>query len=399
MTDTFVSELLHGMGLLFLHPLFYGFLFIAFLIGFKRVKRERKEFKVKVHPVIDNLILSVFPGILIGLIGSIVFVVAGVTLPLGMIALIGIIYVVLGLTFKTRFMAPAYAVSIAAIIGLVLPRVDTGVSFLDQWFKDIEKTPLDSLAVILGVLLIQEGILIVWKGSERTSPRLFKGKRGHYVGGHEATRFWITPQFLLLPAGSIPVMDWWPLFPMGAIGFSFFLVPFAIGYRQLVTHTLPAEAIKHLGKQVLLLGVIVLAIATAGHFFELPLLLAISIAAGLAGRELITLVTSQRDDTRPSYFVQRDKGLIILGVVPGTPAAKMGLKIGEVIVKANGVVLTQETSLYRALQVNAAYCKLEVLDLNGEVRFVQGSLYQNEHHQLGVLLVHDVVEKNRAVGN
>jgi PDZ domain len=399
MTDTFVNELIEGIGLLFLHPLFYGFIFLAFLIGLKRVKRERKEFKVKVHPVIDNLIFSLLPGILIGLIGSVIFIVAGVTLPIGMIALIGLMYVILAITMKTRFMAPAYAVSLAAIAGLLLPKLNTGMALVDKWIEDIQNTPLDSLAVILGVLLIQEGILILWKGADRTSPRLFKGKRGHYVGAHEATRFWIVPQFLVLPVGSIPVLDWWPLFLMGAVGFSFFLVPFAIGYRQLVTHTLPVEAIKHLGKQVTLLGFLVLAIAAAGHFYNLPLLIAIAIAAGLAGRELITLITSQRDDTRPSLFVQRDKGVIILAVVPGTPAAKMGLKVGEIIVKVNGVTLTHETSLYKALQINAAYCKLEVLDLNGEIRFVQGSLYQNEHHQLGVLLVHDVMERNVAVGN
>jgi PDZ domain len=399
MTDTFVNELIEGIGLLFLHPLFYGFIFVAFLIGLKRVKRERNEFKVKVHPVIDNLIFSLLPGILIGLIGSVIFITAGVTLPIGMIALIGLMYVILAITMKTRFMAPAYAVSLAAIAGLLLPKLNTGMALVDKWIEDIQNTPLDSLAVILGVLLIQEGILILWKGADRTSPRLFKGKRGHYVGAHEATRFWIVPQFLVLPVGSIPVLDWWPLFPMGAVGFSFFLVPFAIGYRQLVTHTLPIEAIKHLGKQVTLLGFLVLAIAAAGHFYNLPLLIAIAIAAGLAGRELITLITSQRDDTRPSLFVQRDKGVIILAVVPGTPAAKMGLKVGEIIVKVNGVTLTHETSLYKALQINAAYCKLEVLDLNGEIRFVQGSLYQNEHHQLGVLLVHDVVERNVAVGN
>lgn len=399
MTDTFVNELLQGIGLLFLHPLFYGFILIAFLIGLKRVKRERKEFKVRVHPVIDNLIFSLLPGILIGLIGSVVFVSAGVTLPLGMIALIGIMYLVLGLTFKTRFLNPAYAVSLASVIGLLLPKFETGLVFLDRWIVDVQKTPLDSLAVIIGVLLIQEGILVIWRGADRTSPRLFKGKRGHYIGAHEATRFWIVPQFLVLPAGSIPVLDWWPLFPMGAVGFSFFLVPFAIGYRQLVTHTLPAEAIKHLGKQVLFLGIIVTGIAAVGHFYNLPLLIAISIASGLAGRELITLVTSQRDDTRPSFFVPLDKGVMILAVVPGTPAAKMGLKAGEVIVKVNGVMLSHESSLYKALQINAAYCKLEVLDLNGEIRFVQGSLYQNEHHQLGVLLVHDVVDRNVAVGN
>ncbi len=40
----------------------------------------------------------------------------------------------------------------------------------------------------------------------------------------------------------------------------------------------------------------------------------------------------------------------------------MGLGIGEVIRKVNGVEVHSERQLYEALQINAAHCRLEVLN-------------------------------------
>ena len=42
---------------------------------------------------------------------------------------------------------------------------------------------------------------------------------------------------------------------------------------------------------------------------------------------------------------------------------------------------------YEALQQNRAHCKLEVLDVNGQIRFVQRALYEGDHHELGILFV------------
>ncbi|MFC0187401.1 PDZ domain-containing protein [Fictibacillus aquaticus] len=397
MTELFLLELLKGLGKLFANPLFYMFLAAAFVIGVKRVKRERKEFKVKVHPVVDNLIQSLFPGLLVGLAGSAVFLAAGVALPFGMLAFVGIAYGLLSLTTKTRFLSPAYAVAIAAAAALFIPELNTGYSIINRWSQDIQDTSVISLAVILGVLLVQEGILIIWKGDKRTSPRLFKGKRGQYIGAHEATRLWILPQFLLIPAGNVPEIGWWPLMGLGSAGFAFILFPFAIGYRQLVTHTIPAEAIKVLGRKVLLLGIVITAAAAGAFALDLTLLGIAAVAAGLVGRELITILAAQRDDTKPSLFVRRNHGLIVLGVIPGTPADSMGLKTGEVIMKVNGVTMTPDSNFYQAVQKNAAFCKLEVLDEQGEIRFAQRSVYETDPHELGVLFVHDVKEKSSAV--
>lgn len=67
----------------------------------------------------------------------------------------------------------------------------------------------------------------------------------------------------------------------------------------------------------------------------------------------------------------------------------MGLGVGELITKANGVLINNEESFYEALQKNRAHCKLEVLDVNDQIRFVQRALYEGDHHELGILFVQD----------
>lgn len=65
----------------------------------------------------------------------------------------------------------------------------------------------------------------------------------------------------------------------------------------------------------------------------------------------------------------------------------MGLLRGEVIRKVNGIAITNESELYEAIQVNAAHCRLEVLDHNLEVRLRQHVIFRHDHHRLGLLVV------------
>ena len=63
----------------------------------------------------------------------------------------------------------------------------------------------------------------------------------------------------------------------------------------------------------------------------------------------------------------------------------MGLQIGDVIRTVNGVQVQTTQQYYEALQLNRAYCKLEVIDDQGENRLVNRALYEGEHHELGVI--------------
>lgn len=64
----------------------------------------------------------------------------------------------------------------------------------------------------------------------------------------------------------------------------------------------------------------------------------------------------------------------------------MGLVTGEVIKKVNGREVQTERELYEALQVNAAHCKIEVLDHHQELRLTQHVVHSDDHHGIGLLL-------------
>lgn len=66
----------------------------------------------------------------------------------------------------------------------------------------------------------------------------------------------------------------------------------------------------------------------------------------------------------------------------------MGLIAGEVIKKVNGLEVHTEDELYEALQINAAHCRLEVLDHRNEIRLTQHVVHSDDHHRIGLLLVH-----------
>ena len=65
----------------------------------------------------------------------------------------------------------------------------------------------------------------------------------------------------------------------------------------------------------------------------------------------------------------------------------MGLVVGECIRRVNGQYVHTEDELYQALQINAAYCKLEVLDHQNEVRLTQHAVFAEDHYRIGLLLV------------
>jgi S1-C subfamily serine protease len=78
---------------------------------------------------------------------------------------------------------------------------------------------------------------------------------------------------------------------------------------------------------------------------------------------------------------------MILDVIPDSPAHKLGLSTGEIIETCNNMPVCTKQDLYEALLKNRAYCKLEVLDVNGEIRLLQRALYDGDHHELGILFV------------
>jgi hypothetical protein len=385
--DWFI-ELLKGTGKLLLHPVFYYSLVLAAVLGVARVKRERKNFTVRSYDAFFEL-RQLFPvGLGVGIILSIVTVAAGISIPFAAVVLIAAFTFVLGLTSNIRLLAPAYTIGAAFFSLIFLSGKNISIPLFGDLFSGLDEKIFPSIAVLLALMTIGEGILILKNGKKGTSPKLIKSKRGQTVGVHEVKRLWVLPAFLLIPGEvlSLP-FEWWPVFSSGDHTYSLILVPFAIGMHQQIQGLLPKEAVQQMGSRVIGLGILVTIIAAAGYWYPLASIAAAAIA--IIGREALTFSQKMQEENRPFYFSKKNHGVMILGIIPQSPADKIALAVGELITKVNGTNVQDEQSFYEALSRNRAHCKLEVLDTNGQIRFVQRALYEGDHHELGILFVLD----------
>ncbi|WP_458411878.1 PDZ domain-containing protein [Schinkia sp. CFF1] len=386
MLEAWGIELLYGIGRFFLNPALYILLLFALFLGVRRTKRERKDFNVRIQPFNLEWIEFVLSGLVTGLVVSLVMIALGAVIPVGIIVMASLVTIIFMLTTQPRWLSPAFVVGIAMLVSLLLPNVKIENALVSKWIEGITNSSYLFIAILLSVLLFAEGLLILRKGHLHTSPKLKKSKRGKQIGFHEAKKLWMVPVLLLIPGDAITsTFEWWPVITTPFATFSLVAVPFGIGFHQQVQASLPKAAIQKTGRMVLLLALIVTAL-TVGVYW-LPVLAIAAAAVAIIGREFINFKQRMLDDV--SFFANNDKGLVILGVIPNSPAEKMSLLVGEFISKVNGKQVRTEKEFYEALQANRAYCKLDVLDYNGEVRFVQGALYDGEHHELGLLFVHD----------
>ncbi|MED1111867.1 PDZ domain-containing protein [Bacillus paramycoides] len=382
--EAWLFEILRAVGRFFLHPAVYVFLISSIFVGYLRILRERKEFSFKVYDIWFELRTSLFAGVGYGLIVSIITVGLGLVVSKASIWMILIWTLVFGLTAMYRYLSAAYTFGIA--IAFVLLSSKMPISFLQ--LGEGEEGTIVSLAILLGVMLVVEGLLISKNAVRYSTPKIKKGKRGLRIGLHESNRLWLVPVFILIPGDAVTnVISWWPVVSIGSTTYSLFLVPFLIGFRRKIRSYEPTEALLFTGRRVYGLAGIVLVLGIASYWWHVLAIIAMGVA--MLGRFTISMQEKIADETRPAYFAARNDGLVVLDTIPNTIGAEMNLKPGEVITKVNGIIPRSTEEFYDALQTKTtgAFCKLEVLDTNGELRLAQTALYAGGHHELGVVFV------------
>ncbi|PYZ92833.1 hypothetical protein CR194_14390 [Salipaludibacillus keqinensis] len=386
--DVIGFEIFRALGRFFLHPLTYIFILAIFWLGFQRVQRERKDFHTRVYDVIQQVTSPLSIAIIVGLSISIGTVLLGIELPVGMMALLTAVWLLLLPLRHARWLSITVAGSIALIVAPFLPAGGTEFSWLNGWLSDLQQMNLVNLAWLLTILFIAESLLVLADGWKQSSPAIVKSKRGKMVGEHKASRLWFLPVFLLFPMGEWSGNQWWPLFELSSgETFGLALFPFLLGFQARIHSEYPMDGVKKIGKRLLLVNIAVITLAVIAYFY--PIVAFFVAAVILLGRELVYFLFTSADQRRTSLFTGREKGLKILGILPHSTANKMELEVGEIIVKANGREVNSQREFYNALQQNSAYCKLEVTDLDGELRFTQSTIFQGDHYQIGCLFVPD----------
>nr|WP_206702290.1 S1C family serine protease [Bacillus vallismortis] len=385
--------MLKSAGLFFLHPLFWFFIMISLAFGYVRIKRERRTFHTKIADIYDDLTFTYTKGLIPGLLLSVVLGVLGISIPLGVLAIIAVITAAAALTLRANWMSAAYIVGVSMLIGFGL-QINQAEPFLER-FPQGFAVVWPAMAVFLGLLVIIEGVVAYRSAHVRTSPALVVSSRGLPIGQQLANRIWLLPLFLLVPGNGLEShLSWWPVFTVPGGSFHFLWIPYFVGFGQRVQGSLPETSIRITAKRICILGLAVTALGAASLLWT-PLAGAAVITA-LLGRVFLSIKQRVNDNAAPFYFSKRDQGLMVLGIIPNTPAEDLELKIGEIITKVNGIPVKNVSDFYEALQHNRAYVKLEIIGLNGEIRFDQRASYEGEHHELGILFVKDEREGEAA---
>ncbi|WP_158736749.1 PDZ domain-containing protein [Alteribacillus sp. YIM 98480] len=383
--EFFGLELIKGLGRFFAHPLTYIIPFAMFMIGYFRVKRERATFHTRVYSALFDVTAPLLPGLLTGFLLSFLVIATGLTIPFAFLMLVGMIMFLFILLGRIRWLSPSYTIGLAIILALLLPGVESGYGWMDSFFMELGQGDYRPALVLLTLLMIAEGLLIWRNGKHHTSPMVVKSSRGKWIGAHRLQRIWFIPALIFVPGGAVEPFQWWPVLSIGESGLTLFLIPFAIGAKYTMFHTLPKNAVKQTGLIVVILALFIGAGAVSAFYY--PDFIMYTAVTGVVAREVITFWMKRKERAKTPLFKLQQRGIRILGILPESPAEKMGLKPGEVIMKVNGQVVNNESEFYDALQKNSAYCKVEVCDQQGEIRHAQSTVYDNEHHELGVLLV------------
>lgn len=378
---------LQAFGTFWLQPLLYYAFIFALFIGWRRVQRERRHFHTRVYRTSREWRALIRSRSWFALIFSIVTVGAGIVLPNDTLVFWAMVTIICSFFMQLRLLSPAYVGSIVIFTVSFLAQMKWAQPFFVRFFPHVAQTSVTALALLMGLLLFIETWLVHREGAELSSPQLVTSKRGLTIGEQVVQRLWIVPLMIPVPGDGVQSFAaWWPIIA-GGDAYSFVLVPFLLGFSQRVQTGMPVHLTKWTARRIGWLASVVSLLAIGSYWFN-PLAI-VSAVVAIVWREWIALSAKLYEQKFPPYFTKRTNGLVILGVLPDTPAHKMALSVGEVIVKVNGTPVATEDEFYAALQQNRAFCKLEVLDESGEVRFAQTALFEGEHHELGLLFVRD----------
>ncbi|WP_087972581.1 PDZ domain-containing protein [Oceanobacillus rekensis] len=382
MTEAWLIEISKGIGRLFLNPIVYWTILLILLAGYRRIKRERLDFGTKVYDIFSEWKNTWGISLFSGLALSIITIGAGIVFSYESIVLLAIVTIVLSIALRFTMLSPSYTIGFTFILLLFLPFLLGNQTVIAmELTSEINFT---GLAVVAGLLIIVESILIGRVKRNETYPSIALSDRGIWVGQHRIKKLSLIPFFVLVPNGLItPFVPWWPSIAIGEASYSLVLIPFLIGFDYLAKGHEPMQATGKIAKFNGLLGTGVVLIAVGSIF--IPFLSIVAIVLAIIGKEYLNYKYRVGDRLRRPFMQPKEKGLKVVGIIQGTPAARLEVFPGETIAKVNGKKVVTEAEFYKALQGSGAFFKLDVLDDNQEVRFVQGALYEGDHHELGLL--------------
>lgn len=389
----FLLELGRGFLGIPLTPFFYVAILLVYLQYRRQVALERQLFGVRVTAAESQTIRSIGFGILGGILTTLLTSALGVVLNPTDFLYVWILAVIL-VFFNVRFICFAYSGGILSFVALILktlPEYPISWSLLANIYTDLRALSIPHLLSLVAILHLIEALLVALQGGAGAAPVFLQSKRGRLIGGFFLQKFWILPLAAVVVTGGAGLQPpaWWTILPIAGLqGLQVMPIPAVLGYSGVALSRHPMEKAARTAKYLAIYAVLLLAMSIIGAKYAPPILWLAALFAPIA-HELLIKWEMEDEKLRQPLFVNPLQGIRILSVLPGSPAESMELRSGDTIVKANGVPVNTPFDLHFAFNQNPAFIKLEVVDEQGEIRFVGKPRFTGESHNLGLILVPD----------
>src|SRR5699024_9930716 len=133
MLEQWAFELLKGTGKLFLHPLLYWTFFLLCMIGYRRIKKERYNFGMKIYHYFTEIKYTFPLTVIASIVLSALAVSVGIVLSYEVILVLALVTIILSLFGSLQFLSASYTIGITFIVLLIVPFIPSNftIPFID----------------------------------------------------------------------------------------------------------------------------------------------------------------------------------------------------------------------------------------------------------------------------
>ncbi|KRN28475.1 hypothetical protein IV38_GL001476 [Lactobacillus selangorensis] len=365
------------LAMMVLQPALWLGIAAVYFWAIRRVHTERRTFRIAIQNRIVEIKTFWLSGLVGGLLTSVMMMLAGATLPVswlvGYQVLIPVVF--LFVLQGVNFVAGEMLLSAGLFI----------VSALHLLSVPVLNVRLVSTVLLMGGCM---AFMAAWgflRSHVVITPQIETSRRGRQVANYRASQFFLMPTLFLIPGGPIhAAFSWWPALTLGGQQYDLWLVPLFAGFSYLMKQQLPKTGLQKAGRAYLAAGLLLIVAAIAAFFWASAALWLLGLGVIIAFWPTFRMI--RNNQTGAVFFTQTNAGVRVVAVVPGTPAEKMGLESGDVIVSCNQEPVHDEDSFYQAIEKSATFCKLRVQTMNGEYKLAESAVFTDSPHELGVIL-------------
>lgn len=385
-----VSVVIENYFLLFLDPEFM--LLMALVVALVALQYKRAEsvragmFGVKTPRVWKDTAAATLFGLAGGLAGSILMVLAGLTVTgSGSVFILLLLIAGLLMLINPRFLCFAYAGGVVALLNI---------------FTGWPQVNIYQVLALVALLHMVESILIFFSGHLGAVPAYFEDGSRRIVGGFTLQKFWPIPLVALTvighslyPGAFAGMPDWWPLIKPdvagepGRLEYVLVAVVAGLGYGDLAIARNPREKSRISSLYLALYSAALFILSVLAQYFR-PLALAAALFSPL-GHELIIYIGKRIEMAGRPLFAISARGVRVLDVLADSTAWHMGIRSGDVLLALNGIPLRDQWTLAQALDHVRGPLEIEYLRGPAQV-YSRGVTYRKDTGKpLGLLPVYE----------